>query len=148
MRYNQTQIGRLHVAFFMIAAFAAAGALLSTDQRILAVILAAASAMAVLLALCFRELTVEDRGDSLSVRFGPLRLFGTRIPYKAITAVEAGRSSFTDGWGVHYVPGRGWTYNLWGFECVVVHQGKKLIRIGTEDAITLRNFLKRQMAAS
>ena len=39
MRYNQTQIGRLHVAFFMIAAVAAAGSLLSVDQKLLPVIL-------------------------------------------------------------------------------------------------------------
>jgi hypothetical protein len=134
----------------MIAALAVAGAVLSLmllDQTLLAAILVVTSALFILLALSFRELNVEDKGDWLSVRFGPLPLFGTRIPYGAMTAVETGRSSWLDGWGMHYVPGRGWTYNLWGFECVVVHLGKKLVRIGTEDAINLRNFLQRRITS-
>ena len=48
-----------------------------------------------------------------------------------MTAVEAGRSSLIDGWGIHWIPGRGWTYNLWGFGCVVIQQGKKTTRVGT-----------------
>ena len=32
------------------------------------------------------------------------------------------------------MPGRGWTYNLWGFDCVKLTLGRKIIRVGTNDA--------------
>ncbi len=35
-------------------------------------------------------------------------------------AVSAARSNWLDGWGIHYFPGRGIIYNLWGFDCVRV----------------------------
>ena len=59
-----------------------------------------------------------------------------------MTGVEAGRSTVLHGWGIHYMPGEGWVYNLWGFDCVVVHLGQKNIRIGTDDVQSLAGFLK------
>jgi hypothetical protein len=96
----------------------------------------------VLLAASFWHLTVEDRGEHLSVRYGPLPIFGTIVIYSSITAVEVGRSSVIDGWGIHYIPGRGWTYNLWGWDCVVIRRGAGTLRIGTDDAAELAEFLQ------
>ena len=45
------------------------------------------------------------------------------------------------GWGIHYFPGRGWTYNIWGFACVKLTLGRKIIRVGTDDADGLARFL-------
>ena len=97
------------------------------------------------LAFCFRSLTVADDGDRLTIRFGPVPLFRTSIPYADMTGVEAGKSTVIDGWGIHYVPGRGWTYNLWGFGCVVVYRGKTIIRIGSDDVENLVDFLNRRI---
>jgi hypothetical protein len=108
------------------------------------VVLLAAGAMAGL-AFCFRSLTVADDGDRLTIRFGPVPLFRTSIPYADMTGVEAGKSTVIDGWGIHYVPGRGWTYNLWGFGCVVVYRGKTIIRIGSDDVENLVDFLNRRI---
>jgi hypothetical protein len=94
-----------------------------------------------IVAMSFRRLTVEDQGDFLRIRFGPIPLFGTRVAYSSMTAVTLAKSSWIDGWGIHYLPWRGWTFNLWGFNCVVVHCGKRVIRIGTNDAGNLANFL-------
>ncbi len=47
-----------------------------------------------------------------------------------------------DGWGIHYILGRGWTYNLWGFGCVKLTLGKKVIRVGTDDVENLAQFLR------
>ena len=30
--------------------------------------------------------------------------------------------------------GHGWTYNIWGFACVKLTLGRKIIRVGTYDA--------------
>ena len=43
---------------------------------------------------------------------------------------------------IHCIPGRGWTYNLWGFDCVVVRQGNKTTRVGTDDVAGLLAFLR------
>ena len=98
-----------------------------------------------LLALSFQHLRVFDAVDHLAVRFGPLPLLGTRIRYDEITSVERGRTSLLDGWGIHWVPGRGWTYNIRGWDCVVVQLGKKTIRIGTDDVENLLAFLQAKL---
>jgi hypothetical protein len=46
------------------------------------------------------------------------------------------------GWGIHYVPGRGTTYNFWGFACVKLVVKGKGVRIGTDDAVQLAEFLR------
>ena len=82
------------------------------------------------------------------MRFGPLPLFRKRIPYRDIAAVEQGRSRWIDGWGIHFVPGRGWTYNLWGFDCAELRVGGRRLRIGTDDAEGLVSFLRQRTAAA
>jgi len=100
------------------------------------------------IAFSFRSLRVVDEGDVLAVRFGPLPLFRKRIPYDQVIAAERDQSAVIDGWGIHWVPGRGWTYNLWGFDCVrlTLTRGRTL-RIGTDDPDGLARFLAKKCAA-
>ncbi len=95
---------------------------------------------------CMRTLTVVDHGDKLLIRFGPIPLFRKRIAYDQITDVAESKTTWLDGWGVHYVPGRGWTYNLWGFSCVQVTLGRRRIKIGTDDPQGLTHFLTHRIA--
>lgn len=148
MQYHHTQKGPIYLALLAIAALLGVNAWLFGEQWVPAVLLAAGAAFFAFLAMSFRQLTVEDQGQALVVRFGPLPLFRTKIRYTSITAVEAGRSSFIDGLGIHYVPGRGWTYNLWGVNCVVTHVGDRLIRIGSDDVDALLDFLQRKIRHS
>ena len=53
-----------------------------------------------------------------------------------------GRTSILDGWGMDYVPGHGWTYNVWGFGCVKLTLGRKIIRVGTDDAEGLAKVIR------
>ncbi|MFB3925603.1 MAG: hypothetical protein ACE14T_06075 [Syntrophales bacterium] len=96
----------------------------------------------VLSALCFGCLTVRDEGKFLAIRFGPIPVFRTRIPFSEITEVDVAYSDLVDGWGIHWVPGRGVIYNVWGFNCVRIVLGKKTIRVGTDDVEGLIRFLK------
>jgi hypothetical protein len=64
-----------------------------------------------------------------------------------MTDVERARSSIVDGWGIHVVPFRGTTYNLWGFDCVKLTVGRRTIRVGSDDAARLADFLTRRLAA-
>ncbi len=148
MQYSHTQHGRLHwVIYLSVLAFlpllwVLAGNPLGT------VILTATLAILLLSAEAFRYLTVQDEGEHLAIRFGPIPLIHKRIPYAEITAVEPGRTNFLDGWGVHYVPMRGWTYNLWGFDCVVIQQSSRTTRIGTDDPEGLARFLRARIEAA
>jgi hypothetical protein len=102
----------------------------------------AIAALLVLLSFTLRQLRIRDGGEYLVVRFGPLPLFGRRIRYADLRSVERGRTSVLDGWGVHWVPGRGFTYNLWGFDCVTLGVQGQTVRIGSDDVERLFEFLQ------
>ncbi len=102
----------------------------------------ALAGLMIFLALCFQRLTVRDEGEWLAIRYGPLPLFFRRIPYASMTAAEAARSDWLDGAGIHYIPGRGLIYNLWGRDCVKLQLGNKKVRIGTNDVEGLLRFIK------
>lgn len=100
-------------------------------------------ALFLLLAACFAHLRVRDDGDALLVQFGPVGLFRRRVPYADITAAAAGRSKLIDGWGIHHLPGRGWTWNLHGFDCVELELTReRRLRVGTDDPQGLETFLR------
>jgi hypothetical protein len=81
----------------------------------------------------------------LAIRFGPLPLLRKRFRYSDITGVEVGRTKVIDGWGIHYILGRGWTYNLWGFACVKLTLGRKIVRVGTDDCEGLAKVIREKM---
>ncbi len=43
---------------------------------------------------------------------------------------------------MHYHPFRGRAYNLWGFACVKLTLGRKIIRVGTNDADELAKVIR------
>jgi len=109
----------------------------------------AVASIIVLTAFSFRQLLVRDEGDVLALRFGPIPLFRKRIAYADIAAAERDMSTVFDGWGIHWVPGRGWTYNLWGFDCVrVTLKNGRTIRVGTDDPEALARFLQEKVRSS
>ena len=95
-----------------------------------------------LLGPAFHHLTVEDQGERLAIRFGPIPLFHKTVQYADIVKVEIGRTLILDGWGIHWSFRGGWVWNLWGRACVVVRLKKGLLRIGTDDAENLARFLE------
>lgn len=99
------------------------------------------------LALSFRWLRVRDEGDCLAVRYGPLPIFRKRFRYAAIADAAVDRTSLVDGWGIHWVLGRGWTYNLWGRDCVrLTLTTGRTVRIGTDDPAGLTAFLAKRLS--
>jgi hypothetical protein len=107
-----------------------------------------AAGLLVFLAACFAELTVRDDDERLVLRYGPLPVFGWKFLWSEIESAETGRTSWIDGWGIHWIPGRGATFNLWGFDCVVLRVKGKLVRIGTDDAETLAPFIRSKIPES
>lgn len=100
----------------------------------------------VVVGLAFQRLHTYDEGGALAVRFGPLPLFRTRILYRDMASASPDRTRLIDGIGIHYVLGRGWTYNIWGFGCVkVTLRNGKAIRIGTDEPHELASFLNSKL---
>jgi len=116
------------------------------DQPLAVLVVCAIALTGAFVFSCFATLTVSDQGDHLAVRFGPIPLFFTKIAYRQIARAEADRSSIIDGWGIHWLPWRGATYNLWGFDCVKLQVGRRTIRIGSDDARNLAAFLRWKIA--
>src|SRR5690349_9365656 len=116
--YSHTQKAPLCLILYgsALACFALAGLVGSAPGSIIAV---AVGLLLALLAPTFHHLTVEDEGDRLAIRFGPLPLFRRTVRYADIEKVEAGRTLLFDGWDIHYSVRGGWVWNLWGRDCVV-----------------------------
>lgn len=98
----------------------------------------------VLLAFCFAYLHVYDDGERLAARFGPIPVFGVSLRYDEIQAAEPAQSTWIDGWGIHYTIGRGWIYNLWGYGCVRIQLGNRVIRLGTDEPEQLAEWIRRK----
>ncbi|MCY2991749.1 MAG: hypothetical protein NTY19_28325 [Planctomycetota bacterium] len=141
MDYSHTQKAPLHFVFYPAVSWLLVLAWLCRDQPATAWGAAAGATVLLAVAFMFRYLTVRDAGQWLVIRYGPLPVFGKRIRYADISAVEASRSSLIDGWGMHYIPGRGYTYNLWGFGCAKLLVNGKTVRVGSDDVEQLVAFL-------
>ena len=145
MDYEHTQRGLWYLLLFAVAAVCfVVGCLLGRGTAAHYVCLGVALLM-VFIGLCFMRLTIRDERDALAVRFGPFPLFFTRVPYETMRHARPDRTKIWDGWGVHYIPGRGTTYNIWGFDCVRVDLENRTIRIGTDDVENLVAFLHGRM---
>jgi len=142
MQYSKTQKGPIQYLLYGVVAVLLPLAWLNRQEPAAVVVLACVAVVMILAGLAFGYMTVRDEGDRLAIRYGPLPIFRRRIPYAAITAVEPGRSSIIDGWGIHYIPFRGMTYNLWGFGCAKICLGKRVIRVGSDDVENLVGFLR------
>jgi hypothetical protein len=145
--YEHTQHGWMHYLLLGVAAGILAAGLVCPPNPVTDIVLPVSAAVLVFCAFCFRTLTVRDAEDHLTVVFGPLPFFRKEIPYQIVTGVATDRTDWLDGWGVHYIPRRGWVWNLSGFTCVRLELGEgKALRIGTDDAENLAAFLKTKLA--
>lgn len=82
--------------------------------------------------LVFSRLTVRIERDALHVAFGlgwPRRV----LPLADITAVEATRTRWFEGWGIRSTT-RGWLWNVAGFDAVLLRlAGGKTLLVGTDE---------------
>ena len=144
--YEHTQRGALHLILLGIAAAVGIGAIVLGGIPPAKFGLMSLSVALALVAACFAQLTVRDRGDRLTVRYGWLPLFGWSCRWEDIESAEPGRSAWIDGWGMHWVPGRGITINLWGLDCVVLCVKGRTVRIGTDDPAGLTDYVRQRIA--
>lgn len=141
--YSHTQKAPLCLPIYALAAVFVAVGCFVQDTPPIQWLFPPIGLLMLVLAASFHHLTVEDQGDVLSIRFGPVPLFHRTVRYDAIASVETGRTLFLDGWGIHMSIRGGWVWNLWGWDCVVVQfKNGGTLRIGTDDAEKLVCFLR------
>jgi hypothetical protein len=140
--YAHTQRAPLCLILYGAAVYCLLAAALIWSEPFWAVFLAVLAAFFAALGSAFQQLTVEDRGDHLAIRFGPLPLFRRTVRYEDIDQVEVGRTTILESWGIHMSPRGGWVWNLWGRDCVIVRGRHGILRIGTDDAANLGHFLE------
>jgi len=146
MRYSHTQHAPLHWLLWATAVLMVVlGLFAGQEVRWVEYLLYGVAALVAVLALCFRTLTVSDEGDALTIRFGPIALFRKRVSYASMSSAAPARSAILDGWGVHWLPGRGWTWNLWGRDCVEIETTRGVVRVGTDDREGLADFLRTRL---
>lgn len=144
MTYSHTQQGPWCWFLYLVSAAeltAAYWAFQETPPWV-GLILATAGVLVGLLGASFHHLTVADEVDRLAIRFGPAPLFRRLVPYTDIVSVETGRTTFLDGWGIHYSLRGGWVWNLWGWDCVKLTLKKGKLFVGTDDPGGLADFLR------
>lgn len=144
--YAHTQHGPLYLILLAVSAAVGIGASLSGDEPAVRFGLLSLSVVFAVVAACFAQLTVRDAGERLVVRFGWLPVFGWSARWDDIESAETGRSSWIDGWGMHWLPGRGMTVNLWGLDCVKLRVKGRIVRVGTDDAERLARFICQRIA--
>lgn len=142
--YRHTQRAPLHLLLYAVSAAIFALGVFLADEPAVPLIMSVVGVIMLVLAGSFHHLRVEDEGDELGIRFGPLPLFAKTIRYEDITAVEVGRTTWLDGWGIHISLRGGWVWNLWGFDCVVIRHGGTT-RVGTDDPEGLAKFLSQKI---
>jgi hypothetical protein len=141
--YSHTQKAPLCLLVYGTAIGLCVGAWFSRDEPPIGVVLGVVAIGSLLLAASFHHLTVEDQGDHLAIRFGPIPLFRRSVRYADIEKVQAGRTLILDGWGIHLSFRGGWIWNILGRDCVVVHwKNGGVFQVGTDDAENLARFLE------
>jgi len=144
--YSHTQSAPLCLFVYGGAIWIFVGAVMCRNEaQWLSILLAVTGVLMTVLAACFHHLTVTDVGDRLGISFGPVPLFHRSVRYEDIEIVEVGRTLIIESWGIHGSIRGGWVWNLWGRDCVVVRMTKGTLRIGTDDAENLAEFLKRRI---
>jgi hypothetical protein len=81
----------------------------------------------------FWSLTVTVTDTVVRVRFG-IGLLRFTFPLEAVQSAEPVTNRWWHGWGIHGWPGKGWVYNVSGWDAVELRmRDGRFNRIGTDE---------------
>ena len=132
-RYRHTQTGPWHFIVFSIGVLQAYLSVALRNEAPLNLIFGVCAAFMLVLGFSIRSLTIEDVGDGLLVRFGPLPLFKKKILFSDIVSAKVSHTTLLDGFGIHYSLRGGWVWNIWGYPCVHLQLKKGQIWLGSNE---------------
>ena len=132
MTYRHTQVGTVIIVAVLGAAFITLAMLLTASGTIPLPALVVFVMTAVALSL-FSWLTVEIDKGVITCRFG-VGLIRKTIPLSDVDRARAVLNSWWVGWGIRWIPGRYWVWNVSGFQAVelTMKDGRRF-RIGTDE---------------
>jgi hypothetical protein len=95
----------------------------------------------------FFSLTVEIEKNALTCRFG-VGLIRKDIPLSEVSHVSAVLNPWWVGWGIRWIPGQYWVWNVSGFQAVelTLKDGSRF-RIGTDEPEALVHAIELSMKA-
>jgi hypothetical protein len=107
--YDHTQYGCFHWLLYGFAFVLSCAGWFAPHDRLAPYLITGAAFTVIgvligVLAGSLHYLRVVDDGDRLLLQFGPLPLLRGSFLYQSMRAVEADRSMFIDGWGIHWLP--------------------------------------------
>jgi hypothetical protein len=144
MEYRHTQQGTVVLAsvgaiVFLIIALSLNRGSIHPVEAMVAVLL-------VLVLLQFSSLTVEVRDGGISCRFGP-GLIRKWIPLSDIDALRSVTNPWIAGWGIRWLPGHYWLWNVSGLHAVELQlRDGSRFRIGTDEPDILVDAIKSHRA--
>lgn len=150
--YDHVQRGYFHWLLYALGAINATLTVVLVDSQesdavVTRVILGTMAGVFVLLGVSFQHLRVRDEGDSLQVAFGPLAIVRRQVRYSDILSAKRGRSRWLDGWGIHWMPDKGWIWNIRGRDVVELKLNGGRMRVGTDDPDGLLEHLQQRIGS-
>jgi hypothetical protein len=145
MTYRHTQTGWMLRIALVIGAVLLAAAALAQPSPIASAALLAGALLLALPGFAWSRLTIEIDKERLRWWFG-LGWPRGNIPLADIASVEITRTTFWQGWGVHYTR-NGWLYNVAGYDAVLItRRDKRRLMLGTDEPRRLKAAFERALA--
>ena len=131
MEYRHTQIGVVIIVALVIPIVLVLAPILIVGT-FNSIQIATLILLAAMLAL-FCSLNIEIKDNTLICRFG-IGLIRKRIPLSEIQKARTVRNPLFAGWGIHYIPGHCWLWNVSGRHGVeLILKDSKYFRLGTDE---------------
>ena len=105
-RYHHRQRGAVTLGRFLFAGVLGLVILWADPRPLTRLLVLGVTLLGLVVATLFASLTIEVTTTHLRWWFGP-GLIRKQVPLAAIRAVEATRTRWLEGWGIHYAR-RGW----------------------------------------
>jgi hypothetical protein len=140
--YEHTQVGLVTIiavcaAAILLVIFLAAGRIVLPAWSAAVTLLVAPLALAL-----FSTLTVSVDNKRVQLRFG-IGLIRKSIPLSHIASYAPSRLRWVYGYGIHWIPFRGWLYNVSGFKAVeIITKNGRHTLIGTDEPEVLCHALQ------
>ncbi len=141
MKYRHTQVGLVIIVLLAVAIVVILLTLLMNIGNIPILVLTELVIVFVAVLALFYSLNIEIKENVLICSFG-VGLIRKKIPLSEIREVRKVENPWYAGWGIRWMPGRYWLWNVSGFHAVeIILENGKRFRLGTDEPESLVNAI-------
>ena len=146
MEYNHRQFGTTIITI-LAASLLLIGILFLNSGELFSVFLEVFVIIIAVMAL-FYSLNIEIANDLLICTFG-IGVIQKRIPLSKISQARVVKNPWYGGWGIHWIPGGCWLWNVSGMRGVeLTFQDGHRLRLGTDEPEALVRSIESNKASS